>query len=87
MPVKSGTSHAMAAFLLMIASAFIIKYLEHHQTFELLLTRLNFYAVELSSVLEEYFEISMQKEILVMVLIASSLSFIWGFIYQMSRRQ
>jgi|AntRauTorcE11898_2_1112593.scaffolds.fasta_scaffold08454_2 sensor histidine kinase YesM len=87
MPVKSGTSHALSAFLLMIASAFIVKYLEHHQTFEWVLINLNSYAAGLSGYLNTTFEITMRTDVIVLLFVASFLCFVWGVIYHLSRKR
>lgn len=85
MPVKTGTSHAMAAFLLMIVSAIIIKYLEHHKMFAKLMQTLNSYAAEFSAFLAHSFDIFISTNIMVMIFITSFLCFIWGFIYHITR--
>lgn len=85
MPVKTGTSHALSAFLLMIASAFIVKYLEHHKTFEWLVNRLNLYAANFSKFLETTLELSLRTDLVVLLFVTSLLCFIWGVIYHLKR--
>lgn len=85
MPVKSGTSHAVAALSLTLLSSLLINYLRHTGLLGGFMDALTEMSVSWSMFLQTNFQIDIHQEVFAPLLMATLMAFVWGLIYHMFR--
>ena len=86
MAVKTGFSHSLATLLLTLVGALLIHFLRHEGSFEKIFDFLLLLSLKFSGWLEQSMGIIINYELFPTVLIAAILAFIWGVLFQMTRK-
>ena len=85
MAMKSGISHSLATLVLTLLSALLLGYLKHIGVFEGFFDFLTAGSLKFSMWLESSFDIVVNHEMIVPVVVASVLAFVWGIVYHFAR--
>ena len=85
MAVKSGTSHALAALILTILSAILIRYIEIKGFFEGVLSFLDRAGNMMIGLIVSFSNVELEIAMVKPLMVATILCFIWGVIYHYSR--
>ncbi len=86
MAIKTGFSHSLATLLLTIVSALLIYFLKDVGVFSQIFSFLLDISFRLSVWIERTQGVSINYELIPVVIVAGILAFIWGVIYHISRK-
>jgi len=85
MALKAGFSHSLATLILTLLSALLLGYLKHIGVFEKFFDFLTARSLTFSLWLERSFNIVVNHEMIVPIVVASVLAFVWGIVYHITR--
>jgi len=85
MPLKTGSSHALATLLLTVISAILIEFLRELGYISLIIRYLDGVAGYLAHTISSSFNVPISGQFFTIVLTSSVLAFIWGMVFHVSR--
>jgi hypothetical protein len=87
MALKTGFSHALATLILTLLSALLVAYLNTVGIFNHIFTFLNVYTLKISQWLETTLKMQIPHELIVPVMVASVMAFVWGLFFHIVRHR
>jgi hypothetical protein len=85
MPLKTGSSHALATLILTVISAILIEFLRELGFISVVISYLDGVAGYLSNSISNTFNVPISGHFFSIVLTSSILAFVWGMVFHVSR--